>query len=194
MTQNSSPSTNPIETRHFGVAERGKMYSLEGNYKEALRHYREAIRMSHRDADSEIFFQHYSQCVMEALELSGAHDEVIAYCDTFLDFLDEKLDENNSNAPLLTKYYATILERQAIQFLLKNEKSEAIELLKLAQQKAGRGKQPITDDLLNWALRGYVISKKQINDLQRKHQYFIVRKETIQPAIAVELPQGFSPF
>ncbi|MEY4926529.1 MAG: hypothetical protein RI894_965 [Bacteroidota bacterium] len=170
------------------------MYSLEGNFKEALRHYREAIRMSHRDADSEIFFQHYSQCVMEALELSGAHDEVIAYCDTFLDFLAEKLDENSADTSLLTKYYAAVLERQAIQFLLQGEKEDAIDTLKLAQQKVGRGKQPITDDLLNWALRGYTISKKQVTDLQRKHQYFIVRKDTVQPAIAVELPQGFSPF
>ena len=31
---------------HYGVAERGKMFYLEGNHKEALRHFQEAIQMN----------------------------------------------------------------------------------------------------------------------------------------------------
>jgi tetratricopeptide (TPR) repeat protein len=31
---------------HLGIAEKGKMYAVEGNHKEALRHYKEAIKMT----------------------------------------------------------------------------------------------------------------------------------------------------
>jgi len=101
------------ETLHIRIAEKGKMYSLEGNYKEALRHYKEAIKMMQHSKDSEIFFQHYSQCVMEALELSGAHDEVISFCERYIDFLDQKSDDS----VLIKKHYATVLEKKAIQYL-----------------------------------------------------------------------------
>ena len=182
-------STKPIYSLHLGIAERGKLYAIEGNYKEALRHYREAIRMTQQQRDSEIFFQHYSQCVMEALELSGAHDEVINYCEKFIAFLDEKEDSE-----LLAKYYAAILEKMAIQYLLKEDKREALQILKLAQSKTGKGKHLLTDELLNWVQRGFTISKKQIMDLQKKHNYFIVRKDKINTQIAIDLPQAITPF
>jgi tetratricopeptide (TPR) repeat protein len=174
---------------HFGIAERGKMYQLEGNYKEALRHYREAIRMTQGQENGEIFFQHYSQCVMEALELSGAQGEVVDYCDRFLDFLEAK-----EQTDLVKKHRAIILEKQGIQQLLKGEIKEAGVLLKEAQQIVGKGSQPLTDELLNWALRGYQISKKQVQDLQKKHLYFIVRKDKVNPSLAIDLPEGVAAF
>lgn len=174
---------------HFGIAERGKMFQLEGNYKEALRHYREAIRLTQSQENGEIFFQHYSQCVMEALELSGAYTEVADYCDRFLEFL-----ENKEQTDLVRKHRAIILERQGIQQMLTGEIKEAATLLKEAQQIAGKGNQPLTDELLNWALRGYQISKKQVSDLQRKHLYFIVRKDKVNPALAIDLPEGVAAF
>ncbi|MFC4636419.1 hypothetical protein ACFO3O_21105 [Dokdonia ponticola] len=172
------------ETLHIRIAEKGKMYSLEGNYKEALRHYKEAIKMMQQSKDSEIFFQHYSQCVMEALELSGAHDEVISFCERYIDFLDQKSDDS----ALIKKHYATVLEKKAIQYLYKDEKDISLELLKEAQSHVGNGKQPITDQLVNWLQRGFMITKQQIAALQKKHQYFIVRADVVNPKIAFELP------
>ncbi len=175
---------------HFGIAERGKMYSLEGNHKEALRHYREAIQMTVRQEDSDIFFQHYTQCVMESLELSGANEEVISYCEKARAFLEEK----ESESLILKRNIASLLEKQAIQHLLRDERDDAVELLKEAQGIVGRRSNPLTDDLLNWAQRGYHIKETQIRQAQNRHKYFVVRKETVNPAIAVDLPKSVSPF
>lgn len=172
------------EYLHLGIAEKGKLYALEGNYKEALRHYKEAIRMTQNKPQGELFFQHYVQCTMEALELSGAYDEVISFCEKFLDLLEEK-----GNDELILKYKAEMLQRMAIQFLLKDDKAEAEALFKTAQKIVGTGKLKLTDELLNWILRRYTLSKKQISDLQKKYNYFIVKKENVRPEIAVELPE-----
>lgn len=173
------------KSMHFRIVEQGKIYSLEGNYGEALRHYREGIRMCQEEVGADFFFQHYSQCAMEALELSGAHEEVISFCEKTRDFLADKIE----NSDYAKKYYAQLLEREAIQFLLMEEPKEAISLLKEAHQLVGMKTHPISDQLLNWAQRGYTINAKQINELQEKNNYFIVRRENVNPKIAVQLPE-----
>ncbi len=174
---------------HYRVAERGKMHALDKNYKEALRHYKEAMKMLQQEKDSELFFQHYSQCVMETLELSGAHDQVIDFCENYRNFLKEKEQD-----VLVRKHNAFVCERQAIQHVLREEQEEAKALLQEVQKDLGRGKQPITDELLGWLLRGYKVNRDQLTRLQKKHNYFIVRKESINPKIAMDLPEGISPF
>lgn len=174
---------------HYRIAERGKMHALDKNFKEALRYYKEALNMTLNKKDSEIFFQHYSQCVMEALEQTGSHDQVIDFCENYRTFLAEKED-----SIIINKHKAFVSERQAIQHVLKEEQDEAKTLLSEAQQQVGKGIQPITDQLLNWLLRGYKISKNQVQLLQTKHNYFIVRKESVNPKIAMDLPEGISPF
>ncbi|TCI94285.1 peptidylprolyl isomerase [Tenacibaculum sp. M341] len=174
---------------HYRIAERGKMHALDKNYKEALRHYKEALKLTQKQQDSELFFQHYSQCVMESLELSGAYDEVISFCENYRSFLKEKEQD-----VLVRKHNAFVSERQAIQHILKGEQEEAKDLLQEIQKDLGRGKQPITDQLLGWLLRGYKINADQLKQLQQKHNYFIVRKESVNPKIAMDLPEGISPF
>ena len=162
---------------HYGIAERGKMHSLEGNHKEALRHYREALQMTKRDGSSDVFFQHYTQCVMESLERSGAHDEVISYCEKARDFLEGQ----EVITPHIKKSIATLMERQAVQHLYREEREDAVDLLKGVQQLVGRRSLPLSDDLLNWAQRGYQINKQQIEGVQKRHKYFVVRKENVNP-------------
>jgi K+/H+ antiporter YhaU regulatory subunit KhtT len=127
---------------------------------------------------------------MEALELAGAYDEVITYCEKFLEFLESKEEESE----LVNRYYATILEKMAIQYMKKEEPEQALPLLKNAQVRIGKGRQPITDEFLNWLQRGYKINKKQINETQIKNNYYIVRQNKVIPEIAVELPKAISPF
>lgn len=174
---------------HYRIAERGKMHALDKNYAEALRHYKEALKLTQKQQDSELFFQHYSQCVMESLELSGAYDQVISFCENYRAFLQEK-----SQDALVRKHNAFVSERQAIQHILREEPEEAKDLLLKIQKDIGKGRQPITDELLNWLLRGYKIKSDQLRNLQKKHNYFIVRKESVNPKIAMDLPEGISPF
>jgi tetratricopeptide (TPR) repeat protein len=173
---------------HLGIAEKGKIYCLQGNYKQALRHFKEAIRMTQNQPNGDVFFQHYSQCVMETLELSGANDEVLSYCEKFLDFLDEKEEQT----PLTAAYRNVILEKMAIQYVMKNEKGEALEILKQINTKDIH--LPVTKELLNWVSRGYAISHKQIKDLLKKHLYYIIRPDKINQAIAMELPEVVAPY
>lgn len=177
---------------HFGVAEKGKVFALQGNHKEALRHYKEALRMCQSLPNADLFFQHYSLCAMESLELMGSYNEVIGFCDRCLEFLEskEKLEGN----PVFEKYFASILERKGIQHLLLDEKQDAVEIFKVVQERVGKSQMPVTNELLNWALRGYSITPAQIRDVQKKHKYFSVRKENVNEKIAVELPQNINPY
>lgn len=174
---------------HLGIAEKGKIYAVAGNYKEALRHYKEAIKMTQNQANGELFFQHYMQCTMEALELMKAYDDVINYCEKFLELLTAQLP----NA-VIVKYTAEVEQRMAIQYLLKGEKEEAKTILQNAQKAIGVGKLKMVDDLLNWLNRGYAIAPKQISELQKKYKYFIVSKENLKPEIAIELPEIINHF
>ncbi len=174
---------------HFRIVEQGKIHALEGNHSEALRHYREGIRMCETEIGADFFFQHYGQCAMESLELMGAHQEVISFCEKTLAFLDDKKEQSD----YLKKYYANIAERAAIQFLFLEDKAEAIHHFNEVKQLIGLKKQPLTAQLLTWAQRGYTITKKQLTDTQKRFGYFIVRKENIKPEIAVQLPEMAMP-
>lgn len=177
---------------HFGVAEKGKIFAVQGNHKEALRHYKEALRMCQTVPNADIFFQHYSLCAMESLELMKSYNEVIEFCDKCLDFLDTKPELENH--PVFQKFKASLWERKGIQFLYMEEKEEAVDAFKEAQKNIDRKHLPLTTDLLNWALRGFAISPKQIQDTQKKHHYFTVRKDNVNETIAVELPEMINPF
>lgn len=185
-------SENGSVNLHYGVAEKGKVFALQGNHKEALRHYKEALRMCQALPNADLFFQHYSMCAMESLELSESYEEVIAFCDKCIEFLESK-DELKDN-PVFEKYLASIMERQAIQFLFLGEKQEAAAIFKEVQNRMGKTAMPLTNDLLGWTQRGYTISPAQIRDLQKKHKYFSVRKENVNEKIAVELPQNVNPY
>jgi tetratricopeptide (TPR) repeat protein len=171
------------ERMHYGVAERGKIHFLEGNHKEALRHFQEAIQMSVKNSSSDIFFQHYTTCVMESLEHLGHHEEVLSYCEKLCEFLEEK----GLEVPIIRKNYATNRERMAVQYLLQDEKEQAIKFFKEATALMDK-KMPLSNMLLGWCQRGFNVTVKQIRDAQHKHEYFAVRKDTVKPEMAIDLP------
>jgi tetratricopeptide (TPR) repeat protein len=177
---------------HYNIAEQGKVYATKGNHKEALRHYKEALRMSQQVPKSDIFFQHYSQCAMESLEQMKAYNEVIIFCDKCIDFMETK-DDLQAH-PIFIKYLASLWERKAIQYLFLNEKEQAIEAFEQAIDVIKPHKLPLAQELHNWCKRGYTISKQQIEGLLKKNQYHTVRKENVNIQIALELPEMINPF
>ncbi|MDA3904799.1 MAG: tetratricopeptide repeat protein [Bacteroidales bacterium] len=177
---------------HYGVAENGKLLATQGNHKEALMHYREALRMCQNQPGADIFFQHYSLCAMESLELMGAYTEVIEFCNKCINFLDSKTGLKNNQVFL--KFKASLYERKGIQYMYLQQNNNAIECFKEAQSSIEKKYLPLCVDLMNWLMRGYSISNKQINDLQKKHSYFTVRKDNINKQITVEIPKMNNPF
>lgn len=176
-------SENKADMIHLGIAEQGKLYALKNNHPEALRHYREALKMVSDHKAHELFAQHYLQCTMESLELSGAHDEVITYCHRVL----EVMGPDKPASPFMMRHMAATLERLAVQHLYKEEKEEAREYLMRIKDIAGTGVQPLADQLLNWVQRGYTIRPAQIKDAQKKHHYFIVQHGKVKSEIAIDL-------
>ncbi|MEL6536537.1 MAG: peptidylprolyl isomerase [Bacteroidota bacterium] len=180
--------TNPASL-HLGIAERGKMHALAGDYPEALRHYREALRMAQEQSDTNVFFQHYTQCVMESLERSGAHTEVISYCEK----VNQHFEEHPADTTLGRRQHAAVLERWAVQLIRQGEGTDSRQLLEEAQKLTGRGVHPLTDALLNWVQRGFAISTQQLEQVQTRHHYFVVRQDQINEQIAIDLPKVAGP-
>ena len=97
----------------MGIAEQGKVHALRGDHAVALLYYRHAIHMTVQTHDSEIFFRHYLECVMESLEQTGSYPEVLAYCAKAIEFYAQNPPPN----PLAQRDLAHIYERQGVVLL-----------------------------------------------------------------------------
>lgn len=169
---------------HFCVAEKGKCLALDGRYSEAIRHLGQAIRMLQGQPSADIFFQHYSLCVMEVYELMGEHEEVITMCDHYINFLQEN---PRNQTPHYYRFLGALWERRALQCLFLGRDREAAESLNMALKHIPDA--PIVQTLLKWFSKKYNLNRKQIAELQKKHGYFIIAKETVNPHLAIPLPQ-----
>jgi len=172
---------------HLGIAEQGKLYALKGQHKDALVHYKEAMKMVEQQKQPEVFAQHYLQCILESLELSGAHQEVLDTCYKLLNMLEEQTKLKGQAQDLLKRHMASVQERIAVQHLLLGHKNEAKEAFIMAQKLAGKKVQPLTDRFLEWLQRGYAIMPNKLKEEQKKYNYFIVDSTKIRPEIAVDL-------
>ena len=175
-----------VERLCLGVAEQGKLHALKGEHREALRHYREALRLAVSCKGSELFFHHCTQCIMESLELSGAHESVADYCIR----AEEHFARAETEDSLVSRHRGANLERLALSRLQMGDSEEARELLAIAIDTAGKGALPLAEALLGWLRRGLSVSEARLRSAQHQHRYFIVRKDLVDPALAVGLPEG----
>lgn len=170
---------------HMGVAMRGKMYAVEGNHSRALQYYRIAIRIAVEAKDPEIFFRHYLDCVMESLELTGAFDDVLAYCDRAIALYADKPPPN----VVAQMDLAAIHQRRGVILLKKNDSKAARADLKSAIDIARNSGKPLTlaPTLLRWVDAGFALDAQRIVAEQKRCKYFNVRREQIDAANAIEL-------
>lgn len=156
---------------HLAIAETGKLMALKGRHTDALQHYREALRLAVSSKAPEVFFRHYTQCVLESLELTGAYDEIIRFCiDADIHYASLGLSSS-----LHRRDHGSVLERLGLA-QLKNDNLEAgRESLEKAREVAGDGVLPITEEVLGWLKRGFRVDINRILGSQRKHKYFVVR-------------------
>jgi len=170
----------------LGIAEQGKLHALNSGHQEALRHYREALRLAVSCQGGDLFFHHCTQCIMESLELSGSHEAVADYCIRAEDHY-ASLDYDD---PLIDRQRGANLERLAVARFLMGDKDEAKDLLAIAVETAGPGALPLSESLLKWLVRGLTVGETQLRAAQRRHRYFVVREDLVDPAIAIPLPAG----
>ncbi|MEM9059525.1 MAG: peptidylprolyl isomerase [Pseudomonadota bacterium] len=170
---------------HLGIAEAGKLAAVAGDHKEALRHYREALRLAQAAKAPEVFFRHYTQCVLESLELTGAFGEILEFCEN----ADAHYTQLDSKADLHARDHGAILERQGIVAVKAGDSDTGREALTRAVERSGRGTLPIAETVLGWLARGMSVDARRLLELQKKHKYFTVREDQVDAARANPLPK-----
>lgn len=176
---------NNLHCYHYFVAEKGKCLALNGQYSEAVRHLGQAIRMVQGQPYADIFFQHYSLLVMEVFELMGEHEEVMKMCNHYINFL---LENPRNQTPHYHRFLGSLWERKALQCLFLGLSHEATDYFAEALKHTPDA--PIAQTLLMWCTRKYNLNRKLIADLQKKHGYFIITKETVNPKAEISLFQN----
>jgi len=171
---------------HVGIAEAGKLAALKGEHAEALRHYREALRLAHAIRAPEVFFRHYTQCVLESLERSGAQDEVIAFCEN----ADDHYRGLATSTALHARDHGALLERLGVALLRRGDADAARATLTRARDRAGDGALPVAETLLGWLARGLTPDRRRLEPLLRKHRYYTVRPDQVDARRARPLPKG----
>ena len=169
---------------HLSIAEHGKICLVRGDVYEALRHFREAIKLSVSAKAPEVFFRYYTQCVLEALELSGSYAEVLEYCQR----ADEHYEAMDRSSALLRKDHGTIVERLGIMLLLMDQRDEARDTLARASDIAGKGVLPLAESIFSWLQRGMAVTRDRLRQQQKRHSYFTVDASQLQPELARALP------
>lgn len=169
---------------HLGIAEAGKVHALARRHAEALRHYREALRLAVAAQAPEVFFRHYTQCVLESLELLESYAEVIRFCEE----ADAHYASKGQALALHRADHAAILERLGIVRLKAGNRDGAAASLRRAIALAGPGRLPLAEDALGWLDRRLSPSASHIAEAQRRRRYFTVRAGQVNAAAATPLP------
>ncbi len=189
-TENPAKDTTHADAHayHLGVAEAGKCCALKGDHTEALRHYREAIKLAVSARAPEVFFRHYSQCVLESLELTGSYQEVLDYCEKADEYYQTLRQEPGNQRQLHARDHGSILERQGLIYAKLGDRKSAFASLEKARQIAGQNTLGLTEQVIGWLQRGLHPDPARLTDAQRKHQYFSVRPDQVDASRARPLP------
>lgn len=180
-----SESESPNATLHFGIAEQGKVHLLAGELQQALRHFREATRIAVEGGAEEVFFRHYTHCVLETLEQLGALDEILAFCER----AEQHYAQNPPPHELARLDLATIRQRHGVILLKKGENAAARATLRAALEVAP-GPLPLATAVLRWLDLGLHVDGRRLHAEQTRHNYFVVRADAVDSSRAVRLPDG----
>lgn len=176
-------ATSTAHSMHLSIAETGKLKALKGNHTDALQHYREALRLAVSSKAPEVFFRHYTQCVLESLELTEAYDDIIQYCIN----ADKHYQSLGLTSSIHKRDHSSILERLGLVQLKTGDVDSAHATLDRAKEIAGKNVLPITEEILNWLKRGFSVDNSRILSSQRKHNYFVVRASQVAPQRATAI-------
>lgn len=171
---------------HLGIAEQGKLHALAGDHQEALRHYREAIRLAVGSGAPEVCFRHYTQCVLESLEHMGAWGEVLEFCAR----VRAHYEAHPPPHELARLDLACAHEREGVVLLRRGDAAAARAALARAVELAGAGRLPLAEELHGWLRRGMQVDARRLEQQQRRHRYYIVEREAVRPERAIQLPEA----
>lgn len=162
---------------HGLLIEQGKKLHLKKKYPEALELYREALRQAQFQGASLITLRHYSECIIESLELMGEYEAVIACCNEAIDYYQS----NPPQSDLALRDFAALYERKAMVSAKSTDWSAAGEATKEGLQIANSAgfEMPLLSKLSGWIKSRYYLAVDRIEKEQRAAGYFAVREESV---------------
>lgn len=179
-------SGDPAYAIHMGLAEQGKLHALAKEYRLALYYYRKAMQLAVEHGHPEIFFRHYLECVVEALEQLRSFREVLDYCDRALALYGKQPPQDD----VARRDLAHIYQRLGVVRLKLGEPEAARAALRKGLEviKGARQSLPLAQTLLRWLELGVHIDERRVSAEQERTRYFSVRKDTVAAERALRLP------
>lgn len=180
-------SSSHTISRHWRIAEFGKLMALRKKYEEALSYFRLAIKEANQSPGEELAARHYAECCLEVFEHMESYESVISYCDEALGYYYE----NPPSSPIAQKDQICLIERKGLAMARQGLREEAIKLFETAIHLAEQIQiqLPIAKTAVSWYKRGYDVSLERLNQLLTQHNYYSVRKDKVDPDIALEVSQ-----
>lgn len=173
---------------YVALGERGKQHALAHAHVEALRYYREAMRIAEREGAPELFLRHFTQCALESLEHMKAYDEVLATCER----AREHYEANPPSDDVSRKDRGSFLERAGVVLLRQAKPQEALRQFEEAVSSTAPIRMPLSDTLVRWLRSGLHVSPSRLDaELARQH-YWSVRPDTVRADWAAAAP-GLGP-
>ncbi|WP_026210719.1 hypothetical protein [Flexithrix dorotheae] len=170
---------------HESIAEQGKIYVVEGNNNLAIKYFKYAMEMVIQTNDQDVFLRHYVGYLLEALELSGAYQDVLDYCDINLRKIGNKPPKNLEEI----RVKASLLQRKGIILLKMQKESEAIKAFKEAENLLSNNPELVlTQSLLFLISSGLKLNLDRILAEQERTSYFRVNEKNIKRNKAMKLP------
>jgi tetratricopeptide (TPR) repeat protein len=188
MSAEASPQGHRL---HLGIAEQGKVHALKGEHTRALTCYREAMRMAVAAGAPEVFFRHYMECTIELLERMGSFADVLAYCDRALAHYAGFTPADDAQRAVVRTDLAYTHQRRGVVLLKMGRTEEACAALgeALAVAREAGIRLELAEALLGWASRGLHLEPRRILMEQESRRYFSVRPDTVDPTLAIALPE-----
>lgn len=175
---------------HVGVAEQGKLHALQGEHDVALLYYRRAMQGAVASGAPEVFFRHYLECSVESLELSGAYDEVLDYCDRVEAHYATVTPADEDQAAFVTGDLVATSQRRALVLAKAGRTPEALVALDASAQRAAAigVDLPLVALVGGWLRRGLHVDPERILVEQQRLCYFAVTPDSVDRERAVRLP------
>ncbi|MBX2840126.1 MAG: hypothetical protein KTR26_00030 [Flammeovirgaceae bacterium] len=172
---------------HEAIAEQGKIYVVERNNILAIKYFKYAMEMVIQTNDQDVFLRHYVGYLLEALELSGAYQDVLDYCNINLKKLGNKPPENLEEI----RIKALLLQRKGIILLKMQNEIEAIKAFKEAENLLNNNPELVlTQSLLFLISSGLKLNLDRILAEQERTSYFRLNEKNIKRNKAMKLPSS----
>lgn len=157
-------------TDHRATARQGRAAAARGDHRRALERYRAAIAAARSEGVPLIVLRHYSDCVLESLELLGEHQAVLAYCDAAIAWYQTTPPRTVLGVRDLADLHqrrGAVLAKEGDYAAGQAALSEAIATAATVGADA-----PLATLLVDWLRRRLAPPMDRILSAQRRHGYF----------------------